>query len=111
MFLLRAVRSTTPRLVAGARSTCARPPFRAFATAPDTPATSDNDEVVTHRCNFCFIRSCLSSRRSPDDHLLQVVPELVETLEWVLDSPPPLHQFEEPPIIVEIGGVEPASMR
>eukprot|EP00924_Labyrinthula_sp_SR-Ha-C_P006506 snap_masked-scaffold_38-processed-gene-0.8-mRNA-1 protein AED:0.07 eAED:0.07 QI:0/-1/0/1/-1/1/1/0/69 len=23
------------------------------------------------------------------------------TLEWVLTSPPPLHQFEEPPIIVE----------
>ncbi len=23
------------------------------------------------------------------------------TLEWVLSSPPPLHAFEEPPIIVE----------
>ena len=40
-----------------------------------------------------------------------VVPELVETPEWVLDSPPPLHQFEESPIIVEIAGIEPAASR
>ena len=31
-----------------------------------------------------------------------VTPECVDTLEWVLDSPPPLHQFEESPIIVEV---------
>lgn len=31
-----------------------------------------------------------------------VIPELVDTLEWVLDSPPNVHQFEEPPIIIEI---------
>jgi len=31
-----------------------------------------------------------------------VIPELVDTLEWVLDSPPNVHQFEEPPIIVEV---------
>eukprot|EP00349_Pseudokeronopsis_sp_Brazil_P006731 CAMPEP_0202959708 /NCGR_PEP_ID=MMETSP1396-20130829/3881_1 /ASSEMBLY_ACC=CAM_ASM_000872 /TAXON_ID= /ORGANISM="Pseudokeronopsis sp., Strain Brazil" /LENGTH=52 /DNA_ID=CAMNT_0049678409 /DNA_START=127 /DNA_END=285 /DNA_ORIENTATION=+ len=31
-----------------------------------------------------------------------VVPELHDTLEWVLSSPPNVHQFEEPPIIVEI---------
>ena len=40
-----------------------------------------------------------------------VVPELAETLEWVLDSPPPIHQFDEPPIVVEIAGVEPATGR
>eukprot|EP00617_Octactis_speculum_P024749 CAMPEP_0185767280 /NCGR_PEP_ID=MMETSP1174-20130828/41862_1 /TAXON_ID=35687 /ORGANISM="Dictyocha speculum, Strain CCMP1381" /LENGTH=64 /DNA_ID=CAMNT_0028451367 /DNA_START=90 /DNA_END=284 /DNA_ORIENTATION=+ len=28
--------------------------------------------------------------------------DLVDTLEWVLDSPPPIHQFDEPPIVVEI---------
>lgn len=32
---------------------------------------------------------------------LVCVPHIVETLEWTLTSPPPLHQFEEPPIIVE----------
>lgn len=31
-----------------------------------------------------------------------VTPPTVDTLEWVLDSPPTLHQFEEPPIVVEI---------
>mmetsp|Transcript_10528 Transcript_10528/g.17162 ORF Transcript_10528/g.17162 Transcript_10528/m.17162 type:complete len:86 (-) Transcript_10528:186-443(-) len=30
------------------------------------------------------------------------IPDLVDTLEWVLDSPPNVHQFDEPPIIVEI---------
>ena len=27
-----------------------------------------------------------------------VIPELVDTLEWVLDSPPTVHQFDEPPV-------------
>lgn len=31
-----------------------------------------------------------------------VVPELMDSLEWVLDSPFPIHQFDEPPIVVEI---------
>mmetsp|Transcript_281 Transcript_281/g.347 ORF Transcript_281/g.347 Transcript_281/m.347 type:complete len:93 (-) Transcript_281:78-356(-) len=31
-----------------------------------------------------------------------IEPELFDTLEWVLDSPPNVHQFEEPPIVVEI---------
>lgn len=29
-----------------------------------------------------------------------VIPELVSTLEWVLDSPPNVHQFDEPPVSV-----------
>ncbi|KAJ0392597.1 hypothetical protein P43SY_007471 [Pythium insidiosum] len=33
-----------------------------------------------------------------------VIPELHQTLEWVLESPPPLHQFEEAPIVVETYG-------
>eukprot|EP00547_Thalassionema_nitzschioides_P012549 CAMPEP_0194261038 /NCGR_PEP_ID=MMETSP0158-20130606/45817_1 /TAXON_ID=33649 /ORGANISM="Thalassionema nitzschioides, Strain L26-B" /LENGTH=144 /DNA_ID=CAMNT_0039001145 /DNA_START=601 /DNA_END=1035 /DNA_ORIENTATION=+ len=31
-----------------------------------------------------------------------VVPLIADSLEWTLSSPPPLHQFEEPPLIVEI---------
>lgn len=27
-----------------------------------------------------------------------VVPELVDTLEWVIESPPNIHQFDEPPV-------------
>jgi hypothetical protein len=31
-----------------------------------------------------------------------IVPLIVDSLEWTLSSPPPLHQFEEPPLIVEV---------
>ena len=30
-----------------------------------------------------------------------VVPLVSYSLEWNLSSPPPLHQFEEPPLVVE----------
>lgn len=31
-----------------------------------------------------------------------VLAEVVDSLEWTLSSPPPVHQFDEPPIMVEI---------
>jgi len=31
-----------------------------------------------------------------------VVPLVVDSLEWTLSSPPPLHQFDEPPLMVEV---------
>lgn len=31
-----------------------------------------------------------------------VNPDVYETLEWCLETPPPIHQFEEPPLVVEI---------
>jgi len=37
---------------------------------------------------------------APSDDV--VIPELVDTLEWVLNSPPNIHQFDEPPIVVEV---------
>eukprot|EP00341_Mesodinium_pulex_P015751 CAMPEP_0116898858 /NCGR_PEP_ID=MMETSP0467-20121206/7524_1 /TAXON_ID=283647 /ORGANISM="Mesodinium pulex, Strain SPMC105" /LENGTH=124 /DNA_ID=CAMNT_0004571293 /DNA_START=34 /DNA_END=408 /DNA_ORIENTATION=+ len=38
----------------------------------------------------------------PEDFVLAKVPKVEDTLEWLLTSPCPLHQFDEPPIIVEI---------
>jgi hypothetical protein len=40
-----------------------------------------------------------SSNLSPGENV--VVPLIAQTLEWVLSSPPPLHQFTEPPLVVE----------
>jgi hypothetical protein len=31
-----------------------------------------------------------------------IIPLIVDSLEWTLSSPPPLHQFEEAPLIVEV---------
>eukprot|EP01041_Mallomonas_annulata_P012492 gene12492-26299_t len=31
-----------------------------------------------------------------------VIPEIVNSLEWTLETPLSVHQFDEPPIIVEI---------
>ncbi|CAN0472594.1 unnamed protein product [Ascophyllum nodosum] len=35
-----------------------------------------------------------------EEEIVKVV--LADSLEWTLSSPPPIHQFDEPPIIVEI---------
>jgi hypothetical protein len=31
-----------------------------------------------------------------------IVPLVTDSLEWTLSSPPPLHQFDEPPCLVEV---------
>merc|ERR1719183_1513113 len=31
-----------------------------------------------------------------------IVPLITDSLEWTLSSPPPLHQFDEPPLIIEV---------
>lgn len=37
-----------------------------------------------------------------------VIPEVHQTLEWCLSSPPPIHQFEEAPLVIETyGDVDP----
>uniref|UniRef100_A0A7S1BKV5 Uncharacterized protein n=1 Tax=Corethron hystrix TaxID=216773 RepID=A0A7S1BKV5_9STRA len=33
--------------------------------------------------------------------IVYVVPDIDDSLEWCLTSPPPLHQFDESPVIVE----------
>ena len=32
--------------------------------------------------------------------------EMVDSIEWAVESPPPLHCFEEPPILIEVQGME-----
>ncbi|DBA01763.1 TPA: hypothetical protein N0F65_010173 [Lagenidium giganteum] len=50
--------------------------------------------------------SSAAAPQNNDDEV--VVPELHQTLEWILESPPPLHQFEEAPIVIEtFGPVDP----
>ncbi|KDO28757.1 hypothetical protein SPRG_19971 [Saprolegnia parasitica CBS 223.65] len=49
------------------------------------------------------LAASFSSAPKPGDADV-VIPDLHETLEWTLSSPPPLHQFEESPIIVETWG-------
>eukprot|EP00529_Nitzschia_sp_RCC80_P033328 CAMPEP_0113461480 /NCGR_PEP_ID=MMETSP0014_2-20120614/11564_1 /TAXON_ID=2857 /ORGANISM="Nitzschia sp." /LENGTH=140 /DNA_ID=CAMNT_0000353245 /DNA_START=31 /DNA_END=453 /DNA_ORIENTATION=- /assembly_acc=CAM_ASM_000159 len=44
-------------------------------------------------------RAAFSTQMSPGDNV--VVPLVANSLEWALSSPPPLHQFEEPPLVVE----------
>ena len=41
---------------------------------------------------------------SPGDNV--VIPLIANSLEWTLSSPPPLHQFQEPPLIVETEHLE-----
>jgi len=48
--------------------------------------------------NSVVVRSFSSSKAAEPT---VVVPLITDTLEWTLSSPPPLHQFEEPPIFVE----------
>jgi hypothetical protein len=41
---------------------------------------------------------CFSSAPAEVKKTKVIIPDLVDTLEWVLDSPPNVHQFEEPPV-------------
>lgn len=49
--------------------------------------------------NFAVARAFSSADLSPGENV--VVPLIAQTLEFTLSSPPPLHQFEEPPLVVE----------
>ncbi|KAI9917316.1 hypothetical protein PsorP6_013055 [Peronosclerospora sorghi] len=47
-------------------------------------------------------------QNEPTEYPDVVIPEVHQTLEWCLSSPPPLHQFDEPPLVIETyGDVDP----
>ncbi|KAG2772854.1 hypothetical protein JG687_00006112 [Phytophthora cactorum] len=45
---------------------------------------------------------------TPTEDVQVVIPEVHQTLEWCLSSPPPVHQFDEAPLVIETyGDVDP----
>lgn len=64
--------------------------FSCAASVPRVAATA-----IGHRQQRSF------SSATEDEEVVKVV--LSDSLEWALSSPPPIHQFDESPIIVEIG--------
>lgn len=46
----------------------------------------------------CSRFSTLNVKEGPN----VIIPLITDSLEWTLSSPPPLHQFDEPPLIVEV---------
>ncbi|CAI5736603.1 unnamed protein product [Hyaloperonospora brassicae] len=47
-------------------------------------------------------------QNTPTEDPQVVIPEVHQTLEWCLSSPPPLHQFDEAPLVIEtFGDVDP----
>ena len=56
---------------------------------------ANNTVVVVDSAARAFSSADLSSGENV------VVPLIANSLEWALSSPPPLHQFTEPPLVVE----------
>jgi hypothetical protein len=59
-------------------------------------AIASQATAATKRAAF---RAAFSTALPPGENV--VVPLITDSLEWTLSSPPPLHQFTEPPLIVE----------
>lgn len=96
-FALRALRAARPMAaVRAAARPAARPAVARMFSAP-----TDGDDYEEPGLN--------PAREFDMDTEIEagvMAPTLVNTLEWTLSSPPPIHQFEEPPIIVEIDGLD-----
>lgn len=60
------------------------------------PATYD----VPHEIMFCpkDPNGPELENSKPEDFVLAKVPKVEDTLEWLLSSPCPVHQFDEPPV-------------
>ena len=52
-------------------------------------------------CSSVSLRAFSTAFQLPEGANV-IVPLITDSLEWTLSSPPPLHQFEEPPLIVEV---------
>lgn len=65
----------------------------------------DRSDVVSAPSVLRPVSARFSSTAAPasaDDDV--VIPEVHQTLEWCLSTPPPVHQFEEPPLVIETYG-------
>jgi len=67
----------------------------AHPVAPVASSTATPYRDGAYSYGWASTNSTYTNPKVPDD---VVIPELVDTLEWVLDSPPNVHQFEEPPV-------------
>lgn len=71
---------------------------RAYSVNDDLPNNPVNG--LPHLIMYCPRNPITFDPNStnPNDYVLAKVPKLVQTLEWLLPSPCPVHQFDEPPV-------------
>lgn len=91
--------------------------FRSFATSkpPAEPEAELEEKVLTAEEQAAFDDEVSKLSEHELDQLMGEPDEFIEegvvrakvwdSLEWTLTSPPPVHQFDEPPIMVEISEV------
>ncbi|KAG5185869.1 hypothetical protein JKP88DRAFT_194263 [Tribonema minus] len=72
--------------------------FRVAARTFARPASQHMSRIAVRALGT---PSAPPSKAEVADPEIVVVDEVFDSLEWTLSSPPPIHQFEEPPIIVE----------
>lgn len=105
------------RTVARAYAPAAQTAFRTFATTkpPAAPEAEVEEKILSEEEQALFDDEVGKLSEHELDQLMGEPEEFIEegvvrakvwdSLEWTLTSPPPVHQFDEPPIIVEISEV------